>query len=111
MFSLVSVLIALKHCHLQVQNLDQIIAIINNWPNDPCQNCTSNANLKDYLKVEIVLVEENYELIKGAKFFKELQVDEDQVINLNPKPKSFSFCCFCPINQMTLFFYLMWQVW
>jgi hypothetical protein len=46
--------------------------MIDNWPNDPFQNCTPNANLKDYLKVEIVLVEENYELIKGAKFFKEL---------------------------------------
>jgi hypothetical protein len=62
----------LKHCHLQVQNLDWIITMIDNWPNDPFQNCTPNANLKDYLKVEIVLVEENYELIKGAKFFKEL---------------------------------------
>ncbi len=64
MFSLASVLIALKHCHLQVQNLDWIVTIINNWPNDPCQNYTPNANLKDYLKVEIVLVEENYELMK-----------------------------------------------
>jgi hypothetical protein len=34
MFSLIGVLIALKHCCLQVQNLDQIISIINKWPDD-----------------------------------------------------------------------------
>jgi hypothetical protein len=34
-FSLANVLIALKCCHLQVQNLDRIITIINNWPDDP----------------------------------------------------------------------------
>jgi len=32
---------------------------------------------KKLFEVEIILVEENYELIKGVKFFKELQVDED----------------------------------
>jgi hypothetical protein len=67
MFNLVGVLKTLKRCSLQVQNLDLIITIINNWPNDPCWNCTLNANLKDYLKVEIVL----------AEFLEELQVDED----------------------------------
>jgi len=67
MFNLAGVLTTLKRCSLQVQNLDWIITIINNWPNDPRWNCTTNANLKDYLKVEIVLV----------KFLKELQVDED----------------------------------
>jgi hypothetical protein len=29
------------------------------------------------LKVEVVLIEENYELIKEVEFFEELQVDED----------------------------------
>ncbi len=77
MFSLINVLTTLKHCHLQVQNLDQIIIIINNWPNDPRQNCTPNGNLKDYLKVEVILVEENYELIKEIEFFEKLRVDED----------------------------------
>jgi hypothetical protein len=67
MFNLASVLKTLKRCSLQVQNLDLIITIINNWPNDPRWNCTPNANLKDYLKVEIVL----------AEFLEELQVDED----------------------------------
>ncbi len=72
MFSLIGVLTTLKSCRLQVQNLDQIITIINNWPDDPCQNCTPNANLKNYLKVEVILVEEDYGLIKEV-----MLVDDD----------------------------------
>jgi hypothetical protein len=34
-------------------------------------------DLKDYLKVEIGLAEDNYELIEEATHFEELQVDED----------------------------------
>jgi hypothetical protein len=34
-------------------------------------------DLKNYLKVEIGLVEDNYELIKEVAYFEELQVDED----------------------------------
>jgi hypothetical protein len=71
MFSQNGVLTTLKRCHLQVQNLDQIITIINNWPNDSCQNCTPNANLKNYLKVEVILVEEDYGLIKDVMLFDE----------------------------------------
>jgi len=41
MFNLIGVLTTLKSCHLQVQNLNQIITIINNWPNDPCQNSSN----------------------------------------------------------------------
>ncbi len=44
-------------------------------------------DLKDYLKVEIGLTENNYELIEEATYFKELQVDEDLAIHLNLKPK------------------------
>jgi hypothetical protein len=34
-------------------------------------------DLKDYLKVEIGLIEDNYELIKKVEYLKELHVDED----------------------------------
>ncbi len=77
MFILTNVLIALRCCHLQVQNLDWIISIINNWPDDLHLNCTSNVYLKDYLKVEIGLIEDSYGLIKKVKFLKKSQVDED----------------------------------
>ncbi len=73
MFSLVSVLITLRRCHLlQVQNLNRIIAIIDNCPDDPRLNYTLNVDFKDYLKAEIGLIEDNYEMMEEAKYFKEL---------------------------------------
>ncbi len=77
MFNLTSVLIALRHSRLQVQNLEQIITIINNWLNNSHLNCTPNMNLKNYLKAEIGLTKDNYEQIEKAEYFEELQVDED----------------------------------
>jgi hypothetical protein len=47
-----------------VENLDRIIMVVKNWPNDLCLNCMANANFKDYIKVEVVVVEENYEFIE-----------------------------------------------
>jgi len=38
--------------------------VVKNWFDDLCLNCTPNVDLKDYMKVEVVLVEENYQLIK-----------------------------------------------
>ncbi len=100
MFSLTSVLIALKHCCLKVQNLDKIIFIINKWSNAMCLNCTPNVNLKDYVKAKIGLGQDNYEFIEEAEYFEEMQVDEDQVIHLNLKPKKkFSFYYSCPITK------------
>ncbi len=77
MFNLTSVLIALRHSCLQVQNLDQIITIINNWFNNSYLNCTPNMNLKNYLKVEIGLTKDNYEQIEKVEYFEKLQIDED----------------------------------
>jgi len=77
MFILVIVLITMKHYCLQDQILDQIITIINNSFDDLCMNCTPNVELKDYLKVEVGLTENNYELIEKVEYFEELQVDED----------------------------------
>jgi len=57
--------------------LDWIITIIKNWPNDPHLNFTPNVDLKDYLKVEIGLVEGKHELIEKATYFEVVQVDED----------------------------------
>ncbi len=67
----------MKHYCLQVQILNQIIIMINNWFDDLCMNCTPNVELKDYLKVEVGLIENNYELIEKVEYFEKLQVDED----------------------------------
>ncbi len=38
--------------------------VVKNWPNDLRLNYMANANFKDYIKVEVVVVEENYEFIE-----------------------------------------------
>jgi hypothetical protein len=38
--------------------MDQIITMVKNWPNDLHTNCKLNSILKQYLKMEIFLVEE-----------------------------------------------------
>ncbi len=62
-FSLVRVLTIIKY-YLQVKNFDQIIIVIKNWLVDLCLNGTPNVDLKDYMKAKVVLVKENYQLIK-----------------------------------------------
>jgi hypothetical protein len=56
--------------------------VVKNWPNDPCHNCKSNANLKEYLKEEDFLAKENYDLREEVDFFEQLQVDNDQFCDL-----------------------------
>jgi hypothetical protein len=40
-------------------------------------------NFKHYIKVEVVLAKENYELIEEFKYFEEIEVDNDKVIHLH----------------------------
>jgi hypothetical protein len=40
-------------------------------------NCTANASFKDYIKYEVVLVEENYEFIEVFEYCEKLLVDND----------------------------------
>ncbi len=60
-----------------MDNLDWIIMVVKNWHDDPQLNCTPIAALKDYMKVECALAEENYDLIEEAIFFQQLEVDDD----------------------------------
>jgi hypothetical protein len=76
-FSLVGVLIALKHYRLQVDNLDQIITMVKNWLDNPCLNCSQHKDLTYFLKVEFVLAEDNYDLIEESKYFEQLELDKD----------------------------------
>jgi hypothetical protein len=62
--NLVGVLTTQRCFCLQVQNLDRMIIVVNSQPNDLHLHFTPNANLKDYLKTKVSLVEDNYELIK-----------------------------------------------
>jgi len=42
--------------------MDRIITIVKNWHDDPHANCKPNSNFKQYLKIEKVLVKDNYNL-------------------------------------------------
>ncbi len=68
MFGLTNVLIALSHCCLQGENLDRIIIMVKTWFDDSYLNYMSNAHLKDYIEIGIVLIEENYELIEEIDY-------------------------------------------
>jgi hypothetical protein len=76
-FSLVGVLTILKHCRLQVDNLDSIIIVVKNWPNDPRLNCSQHKDLKNFLKVESSFAENNYDLIEESNYFEQLEPIKD----------------------------------
>ncbi len=42
-----------------------------------CLNCMTNVNFKDYITIEVVLIEDNYELIEESNYFKKLKVQND----------------------------------
>jgi hypothetical protein len=46
-FNLAGVLTSLQPCHLQVENLDQIIIMIKHWFNDPCFNYKKKVDMKN----------------------------------------------------------------
>jgi hypothetical protein len=58
-FSLAGVLIVLRHYYLQVENMDWIIIVVKNWPNESCANCKPNLNFKQYLKAKESLAKKN----------------------------------------------------
>jgi hypothetical protein len=49
-FSIARLLIALRHCHLQLDNMDWIITTMKNWPDNPLANYKPNFDFKQYLK-------------------------------------------------------------
>jgi hypothetical protein len=40
-------------------------------------NSITNTNFKDYIKFEVAVVEENYELIEKIEYFEKFKVDND----------------------------------
>lgn len=52
-FSLANVLTILRHYHLQVKSLDQILIVVITH-----LTCITNVNFKNHIKVEVVLVKQ-----------------------------------------------------
>ncbi len=53
-----------------MENFNRIITMVKTWSDDSHLNCTPNVDLKDYMEVEVVLDEENYELIETFDILK-----------------------------------------
>jgi hypothetical protein len=45
------------------------ITMVKNWLDDSRLNCTTNSNFKDYVKIEVDIVKENYEFIEEFEYF------------------------------------------
>jgi hypothetical protein len=54
-FSLTHILINLKKCHLQLENLENLISMNKNWPNDVKVCCKAPFNLLELIDCEIDL--------------------------------------------------------
>jgi hypothetical protein len=76
-FNLVRVITFLWCCNLQIENLNHNIIIVKNCPNDLCLNCKKKVHMKEYMKMEASLVDNNYDLIEEVKYFKELHIDDE----------------------------------
>ena len=70
-FSIAGVLTALRRCRLQTKNLDKMIFVLKNWPNDPRQGYYPFKELGDYDEVKADLDEE-----LEAKFDTEIDREE-----------------------------------
>jgi hypothetical protein len=52
-FSLTSILSSLRRCHLQLENLDKLIFVNKNWPNDSRIGCKSPFSLVDFIENDL----------------------------------------------------------
>ncbi len=72
-FSWIEILIKLRKCHLQLNNLDKLIFVNKNWPNDIKVGCKSFSNLVEFITIDAYLEEELEnlkEFLKGVKLWK-----------------------------------------
>jgi hypothetical protein len=69
-FSLVGILTNLRKCHLQTENLEKLIFVNKNWPNDLKIGCKFPSNLVEFVEKDVNLTEEL------EKFESEFEKDE-----------------------------------
>ncbi len=76
-FNLARILITLRHCKLHMDNLDWIITMVKNWPDNSHLNFSWHKDLTNFLKIKFVLAENNYDLIEKLNYFEQLELDKD----------------------------------
>jgi hypothetical protein len=55
---LAGILTNLRRCHLQTENLEKLIFVNKNWPNDLKIGCKSPSNLVEFLEKDVDLKEQ-----------------------------------------------------
>ena len=79
-FSIAGVLTSLRHCRLGLNNLDSLIMINKNWPDDSRHECEVTEVVKDvedYFAKEMERVDEAEAEIEEAGYFEEQAEDEE----------------------------------
>jgi hypothetical protein len=80
--SFVGMLIALKHYHLQVKAMNQIIIVHMNWLDDLGFNCKLNSNFNFFLKGEVFFGGRNMTRLKKLLFLSNCTFDGDQLYEI-----------------------------
>jgi hypothetical protein len=74
-FNMAMVIISFKKCQLGIDNLDNWVLIMKNWPNQDPTSRYSNASqfksITEYLEIENCLVEKNEKMITNSNSFEE----------------------------------------
>jgi hypothetical protein len=73
-FSLVGILTNLRRCRLQLENLENLIFVSKNLPNDPRDGCKPPSNLVDLILIDLGF-EEKLEKFEGS-------FDRDEIVNI-----------------------------
>jgi hypothetical protein len=66
-FSLVGILINLRRCPLQLENLEQLYFVSNNWFNDHRVGCKSPSDLVEFIEMDEQLEKEYLQNMKQMK--------------------------------------------
>jgi hypothetical protein len=71
-FNMARVITGLKRCWLGIENLDKLVLIMKNWPDDPRFGCKSGLkSFEEFLNFEDGVVFENEILIVDFNLFEE----------------------------------------
>lgn len=70
-FNIVKILTSLRWCRLNVQNLDKLVMILKNWPNDARTNCSSLVvmGMVEFLKVEDKMLDDFEKELEDFGYF------------------------------------------
>ncbi len=74
-FSLVGIVTNLRRCHLQSKNLEKLIFVNQNWPNDPRLRCKTPSNFVEFIEKDKIIEEELEEFEGGF--------EREEIVDMN----------------------------